>query len=248
MGDKTSARAIAIKVGVPILGGTDGAVEDINEARSKAEGVGFPVMIKASKGGGGRGMRVVRSADEFDQAFQSARNEAQTAFGCPDVFIEKFIGRARHIEVQLLGDEHGNLVHLFERDCSVQRRHQKVVEIAPAPNLSDALRQGMLAAAVTIGREANYSCAGTVEFLVDADDDRFYFIEVNPRIQVEHTVTEEVTGIDVVKSQLLVCQGYRLDSPEIAVDGQDSVRVNGFALQCRVTTEDPANSCRTTVA
>lgn len=242
LGDKTSARAIAIKSGVPILGGTAGVVENIDEAREKARGVGFPVMIKASKGGGGRGMRVVQSEEDFDQAFQSARNEAQTAFGCPDVFIEKFISRARHIEVQLLGDEHGNLLHLFERDCSVQRRHQKVVEIAPAPNLSDSLRKDILAAAVTIGREANYSCAGTVEFLVDADEEKFYFIEVNPRIQVEHTVTEEVTGVDVVKSQLLVCQGYKLSDPEIDVPSQNSVQVNGAALQCRVTTEDPANN------
>ena len=242
LGDKTSARAIAIKSGVPILGGTAGVVENIDEAREKARGVGFPVMIKASKGGGGRGMRVVQAEEDFDQAFQSARNEAQTAFGCPDVFIEKFISRARHIEVQLLGDEHGNLLHLFERDCSVQRRHQKVVEIAPAPNLSDSLRKDILEAAVTIGREANYSCAGTVEFLVDADEEKFYFIEVNPRIQVEHTVTEEVTGVDVVKSQLLVCQGYKLSDPEIDVPSQNSVQVNGAALQCRVTTEDPANN------
>ena len=242
LGDKTSARAIAIKAQVPILGGTEGAVDDVDEARSKAEAVGFPVMIKASHGGGGRGMRVVRSAEEFDQAFESARNEAQTAFGSPEVFIEKFISRAKHIEVQLLGDEHGNLVHLFERDCSVQRRHQKVIELAPAPDLSDELRDGILEAALKIGREANYSCAGTVEFLVDDDEQKFYFIEVNPRIQVEHTVTEEVTGIDVVKSQMLVAQGKKLSDPEIDIPSQDSVHVNGFALQCRVTTEDPANN------
>lgn len=242
LGDKTSARAIAIKAEVPILGGTQGAVDDLAEARAAAEKVGFPVMIKASHGGGGRGMRVVRTADEFDQAFESARNEAQTAFGNPEVFIEKFIARARHIEVQLLGDEHGNLVHLFERDCSVQRRHQKVIELAPAPNLSDDLRNGILEAALKIGREANYSCAGTVEFLVDDDEQKFYFIEVNPRIQVEHTVTEEVTGIDVVKSQILVAQGSKLADPEIDIPSQESVHINGFALQCRVTTEDPANN------
>jgi len=242
LGDKTSARAIAIKAQVPILGGTEGAVDDLKEAQAAAEKVGFPVMIKASHGGGGRGMRVVKTADEFPQQFESARNEAKTAFGSADVFIEKFIARAKHIEVQLLGDEHGNLVHLFERDCSVQRRHQKVIEIAPAPGLDATLRQDILDAAIKIGKEANYSCAGTVEFLVDADEQKFYFIEVNPRIQVEHTVTEEVTGIDVVKSQILVAQGLKLSDPDIDIPSQDSVHVNGFALQCRVTTEDPANN------
>ncbi|MEZ6121980.1 MAG: pyruvate carboxylase [Planctomycetaceae bacterium] len=242
LGDKTAARAIAIRAKVPILGGTEGSVEDLAEARSKAMDVGFPVMIKAAKGGGGRGMRVVRTAEEFDHAFESARSEAQTAFGCPDVFIEKFIARAKHIEVQLLGDEHGTLVHLFERDCSVQRRHQKVIEMAPAPGLPVALRDGMLEASLKIGREAGYSCAGTVEFLVDADEQKFYFIEVNPRIQVEHTVTEEVTGIDIVKSQILVAQGLKLSDPKIDIPSQESIRVNGFALQCRVTTEDAANN------
>lgn len=242
LGNKTAARAIAIKAGVPILGGTEGAVDDVNEARSRAESVGFPVMIKASHGGGGRGMRVVKSADEFDHAFESARNEALTAFGSADVFIEKFIAHAKHIEVQLLGDEQGNLVHLFERDCSVQRRHQKVIELAPAPNLDQTLRQEILDAAVQIGKQANYSCAGTVEFLVDTDEQKFYFIEVNPRIQVEHTVTEEVTGIDIVKAQILVAQGHPLTHEEIDIPAQDAVRVNGFAIQCRVTTEDPANN------
>lgn len=242
LGDKTSARAIAIKANVPILGGTTGSVESLTEAQTKAEEVGFPVMIKAAKGGGGRGMRVVRQAEDFASAFESARNEAQTAFGCPDVFIEKFIARAKHIEVQLLGDEHGHLVHLFERDCSVQRRHQKVIELAPAPDLHEDLREGILDAAIRIGKEANYSCAGTVEFLVDADAQKFYFIEVNPRIQVEHTVTEEVTGIDIVKSQILIARGLELSNVGIDIPSQASVKVNGFALQCRVTTEDPANN------
>jgi pyruvate carboxylase len=241
LGDKTSARAIAIRAEVPILGGTQGAVEDLAEAQAAAEKVGFPVMIKASHGGGGRGMRVVREASDFAQGFESARNEALTAFGNAEVFIEKFIARAKHIEVQLLGDEHGNLVHLYERDCSVQRRHQKVIELAPAPDLDDTLRQGMLDAALKIGRESNYSCAGTVEFLVDADEQKFYFIEVNPRIQVEHTVTEEVTGIDVVKSQILVAEGMELSDPRIGIPSQQSVQLHGFALQCRVTTEDPEN-------
>ncbi|MCA9063377.1 MAG: pyruvate carboxylase [Planctomycetaceae bacterium] len=242
LGDKTAARAIAIRANVPILGGTEGAVESLAEARAKAEAVGFPVMIKAAKGGGGRGMRVVRTVDEFAQAFDSARNEARTAFGSPDVFIEKFIARAKHIEVQLLGDEHGNLLHLYERDCSVQRRHQKVVELAPAPNLSQELREGILEASLKIGREVNYSCAGTVEFLVDVDEQKFYFIEVNPRIQVEHTVTEEITNIDIVKAQILIAQGHRLSDAEIQLGSQADVKINGYALQCRVTTEDPANN------
>lgn len=242
LGDKTAARNIAIAAGVPVLGGTEESIESLEEARTKATEIGFPVMIKAAKGGGGRGMRAVKTVDDFDQAFESARNEARTAFGCADVFIEKFINRAKHIEVQLLGDEHGNLVHLFERDCSVQRRHQKVVELAPAPNLSQKLRDGILEAAVKIGKAVNYSCAGTVEFLVDVDASKFYFIEVNPRIQVEHTVTEEITNIDIVKSQILVAQGMELAHDDIGLGDQKNVQINGFAVQCRVTTEDPANN------
>ena len=242
LGDKTAARTIAINANVPVLGGTKYSIESVEEAREKATEIGFPVMIKAAKGGGGRGMRAVKTVADFDQAFESARNEANTAFGCPDVFIEKFIIRAKHIEVQLLGDEHGNLVHLFERDCSVQRRHQKVVELAPAPNLSQKLRDGILDAAVKIGKAVNYSCAGTVEFLVDVDAEKFYFIEVNPRIQVEHTVTEEITNIDIVKCQILVAQGMALADDEIGLDSQENVQINGFAVQCRVTTEDPANN------
>lgn len=242
LGDKTAARNIAATAKVPVLGGTMESIENPEDARKKAEEIGFPVMIKAAKGGGGRGMRAVKTVQEFDQAFESARNEARTAFGCADVFIEKLIARAKHIEVQLLGDEHGNLVHLFERDCSVQRRHQKVVELAPAPNLSGKLRADILDAAVRIGKAVNYACAGTVEFLVDADTDRFYFIEVNPRIQVEHTVTEEITNVDIVKSQILVAQGVRLSDDEIGLGDQQAIRTNGFAVQCRVTTEDPANS------
>jgi pyruvate carboxylase len=187
-------------------------------------------------------MRAVRTAAEFDQAFESARNEARTAFGSPEVFLEKFISRAKHIEVQLLGDEHGNLVHLYERDCSVQRRHQKVVELAPAPNLSTTLRNGILDAALKIGKAVNYSCAGTVEFLVDVEAEKFYFIEVNPRIQVEHTVTEEITNIDIVKCQILVAQGMKLSHEDIGLGDQKNVNLSGFAVQCRVTTEDPANN------
>ena len=242
LGDKTAARNIAMAAGVPVLGGTAESIETVEEARQRAEEIGFPVMIKAAKGGGGRGMRAVRTAAEFDQAFESARNEARTAFGSPEVFLEKFISRAKHIEVQLLGDEHGNLVHLYERDCSVQRRHQKVVELAPAPNLSATLRNGILDAALKIGKAVNYSCAGTVEFLVDVEAEKFYFIEVNPRIQVEHTVTEEITNIDIVKCQILVAQGMKLSHEDIGLGDQKNVNLSGFAVQCRVTTEDPANN------
>ncbi len=187
-------------------------------------------------------MRVVRAAADFAAAFEQAQRESQVAFGSSDVFLEKFIPRARHIEVQLLGDLHGNLVHLYERDCSIQRRHQKVVEIAPAPYLDAELRSKLCEAALAIGRELRYENAGTVEFLVDADTGEFYFIEVNPRIQVEHTVTEEVTGIDIVKSQILIAEGLPLSDPEIGLGSQEAVATTGFAIQCRVTTEDPANN------
>ncbi|HAN97196.1 MAG TPA: pyruvate carboxylase, partial [Planctomycetaceae bacterium] len=189
LGDKTTARTIAAKAGVPVLGGSERPLSDLAEAKQLAERLGYPVMMKAAMGGGGRGMRVVRSAAELPNAFETAQREALSAFGCGDVFLERFVERARHIEVQLLGDTHGNLVHLWERDCSVQRRHQKVVEIAPAPNLDPKVRQGLCDAALKIGRAVGYANAGTVEFLVDADRGEFYFIEVNPRVQVEHTVT-----------------------------------------------------------
>jgi pyruvate carboxylase len=223
------------------LGGSDTPIADVAEGRRTAETLGFPVILKAAHGGGGRGMRVVRRPEDFADAYESARRESLTAFGSPDIFVEKFIQRARHIEVQLLGDQHGNLVHLFERDCSVQRRHQKVVEIAPAPNLTAAVRDALCEAAAAIGRAVAYDNAGTVEFLVDADTDKFYFIEVNPRIQVEHTVTEQVTGIDVVRSQILIAGGAKLDDPRILIPSQESIRTHGFAIQCRITTEDPAN-------
>ncbi|MEX2607987.1 MAG: pyruvate carboxylase [Kiritimatiellia bacterium] len=242
LGDKTAARKLAERAGVPILGGTKRAVRSAKEALTRAEKLGYPIILKASMGGGGRGMRVVRAPSELEHALEQAQREALTAFDCADVFLEKFIERARHIEVQLLGDTHGNLVHLYERDCSVQRRHQKVVEIAPSPNLDPELRTAICEAAVAIGREVNYSCAGTVEFLVDADTNDFYFIEVNPRIQVEHTVTEEVTGVDLVKRQILVAQGAKLSDESIGLGDQSRVKVNGYAIQCRVTTEDPANN------
>ncbi|HID21734.1 MAG TPA: pyruvate carboxylase, partial [Planctomycetaceae bacterium] len=242
VGDKTAALRIARKVGVPILQGSARAVRDGGQGRRVAETVGFPVILKAAHGGGGRGMRVVHKAEDFETAFEQARRESLNAFGSPDIFIEKYIQRARHIEIQLLGDRHGHLVHLFERDCSVQRRHQKVVEIAPAPNLAPGLRQSLCEAALAIGREVAYENAGTVEFLVDVDTDDFYFIEVNPRIQVEHTVTEEVTGVDIVKAQILIAQGEPLSHPTIGLPSQKTVQTNGYAIQCRVTTEDPTNN------
>jgi pyruvate carboxylase len=242
LGDKVVARHIAQKAGVPVLPGSEEAVRTHEEARRLAEKLGFPVIVKAAMGGGGRGMRVALGPDKLDDALDQARREAGTAFGVPDVFLEKYIPRARHIEVQLLGDHHGGLVHLFERDCSVQRRHQKVVEIAPAPNLGPGPRQRLLDAALSVGRAVGLDNAGTVEFLVDADTGGFYFIEVNPRIQVEHTVTEQVTGYDVVKTQILVAQGRPLGDPEVGLGDQSAVTTRGFAIQCRVTTENPANN------
>jgi pyruvate carboxylase len=242
LGDKVAARHIAQKAGVPVLGGTDAPVKSNAEARKLAAKIGYPLMVKAAMGGGGRGMRVVQSAEQLEPALEQAQREAGTAFGVPDVFLEKYIARARHIEVQLIGDRHGGLVHLYERDCSVQRRHQKVVELAPALNLSADIRQQILDAALAIGRAVRLDNAATVEFLVDVNSGEFYFIEVNPRIQVEHTVTEVITGFDIVKSQILVAEGRPLSDPEIGLGSQDAVQPRGHAFQCRVTTEDPANN------
>lgn len=240
LGDKLAARALASRANVPVLSGSTEPVKDLGAAHELARTLGYPVIVKAAMGGGGRGMRVAHDASQLDEAITQARREAGTAFGIPDVFLEKYITRARHIEVQVLGDQHGNLVHLYERDCTLQRRHQKVVEMAPAPNL-DAVRQRLLEAALAIGQEARIDNAGTVEFLLDVDSGEFYFIEVNPRIQVEHTVTEEITGFDLIKCQVLVAQGKPLSDPEIGLGTQDNVQPHGTALQCRVTTEDPAN-------
>ncbi|MDR3621073.1 MAG: pyruvate carboxylase [Paludisphaera borealis] len=241
LGDKVAARALAKQAGVPVLEGSEPLVPG-DDARKTAAAMGFPVIVKASMGGGGRGMRVVEKAENFDDALEQARREALAAFGCADAFIEKFIRKAKHIEVQLLGDKHGGLVHLFERDCSIQRRHQKVIEIAPSFNLDESLRQAICDAAIKIGRAVGYENAGTVEFLVDDETGTFYFIEVNPRLQVEHTVTEIVTGVDLVKSQILIAQGEPLSNPAIGIDGQDSVHTSGYAIQCRITTEDPTNN------
>lgn len=242
LGDKVTARHIAQQAMVPVLSGSDAPIKTNAEARKLAEKLGYPVIVKAAMGGGGRGMRVVHAANKLDEGLDQARREAGAAFGHPEVFLEKFIQRARHIEVQLIGDTHGHLVHLFERDCSVQRRHQKVVEIAPAINLDTDLRQQILDAALAVGRAVRLDNAGTVEFLVDVDSGAFFFIEVNPRIQVEHTVTEEVTGYDIVKTQMLIAQGYSLGHEEVGLGDQSRVVTHGHALQCRVTTEDPANN------
>ena len=242
LGDKVAARRIAKLAKVPILSGSDEPIKDPATARQIAEKLGYPVMVKAAMGGGGRGMRPVYAADQLESALDQAGREAGTAFGVSDVFLEKLVRRAKHIEVQLLGDNHGNLVHLFERDCSIQRRHQKVVEIAPAPYLKDGTRKAILDAALAVGRAVKLNNAGTVEFLVDADTGEFYFIEVNPRIQVEHTVTEVVTGYDIVRSQILIAQGEPLSCDDIGLGDQSKITTQGYAIQCRVTTEDPANN------
>ncbi|XP_050677665.1 pyruvate carboxylase, mitochondrial isoform X2 [Leptidea sinapis] len=238
MGDKVAARKAAIEAKVPIVPGTDGPITTKEEALQFCKQHGLPVIFKAAYGGGGRGMRVVREMSEVESSFERASSEALGAFGNGSMFIERFIERPRHIEVQLLGDKAGNVVHLYERDCSVQRRHQKVVEIAPAPMLDPEVRQKMVDCAVHLARHVGYENAGTVEFLLD-DKGNFYFIEVNARLQVEHTITEEVTGIDLVQSQIRVAEGMTL--PELGLT-QDKIHANGFAIQCRVTTEDPANN------
>lgn len=241
LGDKIEARELAKAAGVQVLSGGSKPVRNLKDARSLAAKLGYPVMLKAAKGGGGRGMRVVAKEKDLADALAQAQREALAAFGSADVFLEKFVARARHLEVQLLGDAHGNLVHLYERDCSLQRRHQKVVEISPAPNLPPSVRDRLCEAALAIGRSVGYVSAGTVEFLLDVDTNEVYFIEVNPRIQVEHTVTEVTTGVDIVKSQILIAQGAKLSDRGIDLPGQDSVTLRGYAFQCRVTTEDPLN-------
>lgn len=244
LGDKVAARDIAQKAGVPVLPGSSEAISSLDEAKKLAAEMGYPVMLKAAKGGGGRGMRMVDSEEQLGAALESAQRESQTAFGSDEVFVEKLVRRARHLEVQLLGDDHGNLIHLHERDCSVQRRHQKVIELAPAPNLDAKIASDLHQAALAIGNAVGYRAAGTVEFLYDTDAEKFYFIEVNPRIQVEHTVTEEVTGIDIVRAQILVSMGHKLGETEVELPTQQDIAVNGFAMQCRVTTEDPVNQFR----
>lgn len=241
MGDKTAARTAAVEAGVPVLPGTEEPIDDRNEALRMARQIGFPLIIKAAFGGGGRGMRIVRKEQDLPALLDEARNEAGRAFGNPAVFLEKYISKAKHIEVQILGDSHGNALHLHERDCSVQRRHQKVVEVAPSIGLPDDIRTALCEAAVKIARRIGYNNAGTVEFLYDAGRREWFFIEMNPRIQVEHTVTEQITGIDLVRSQILVAAGAHLHGPGLDLPQQANIPRNGFAVQCRITTEDPAN-------
>jgi pyruvate carboxylase len=241
LGNKVAARNAAVAAGVPVMPATGPLPRDAAECRRQAAAIGYPLMLKASWGGGGRGMRVIESEADLDAQLEVARREAGAAFGNDEVYLEKLVRRARHVEVQVIGDKHGNVVHLFERDCSVQRRNQKVVERAPAPYLDATQRASLCEAALRLARAVDYTHAGTVEFLMDADTGAFYFIEVNPRIQVEHTVTEQVTGIDIVKSQIRISEGARIGQPDCPVPAQPDIRLNGHALQCRITTEDPEN-------
>ena len=240
-GDKINARIQAKKAGIQFIPGSDGPVMNYEEVEKFAKEVGFPIMLKAVNGGGGRGMRMVDRMADLRDAYDRAKSEAKLAFGNDEIYLEKCIVNPKHVEVQIMGDEHGNVVHLYERDCSIQRRHQKVVEIAPAFALSKDLRKRICDAAIKLMRNVNYVNAGTVEFLVTPDE-KFYFIEVNPRVQVEHTVTEMITGIDIVQTQIKVAEGYPLDSEEIGIPSQESIHCNGNAIQCRITTEDPTNN------
>ncbi len=243
LGDKVSARNAAVAAGVPVVPATSALPDDIDEIKRLARDIGYPLMLKASWGGGGRGMRPIYSEEELEDSVLASRREAKAAFGNDELFLEKLIEAARHVEVQVLGDQHGTVVHLFERDCTVQRRNQKVVERAPAPYLDDEQRAELCELGLKIARYANYECAGTVEFLMDIASGAYYFIEVNPRIQVEHTVTEEITGIDIVKSQIAICEGGRIGvASESCIPAQKDIKLNGHALQCRITTEDPRNN------
>lgn len=238
-GDKVKARTTAIKANLPVIPGTDGPIESYEAAKTFAHEAGFPLMIKATSGGGGKGMRIVRQESELEDAFYRAKSEAEKSFGNSEVYIERYIDNPKHIEVQIIGDEYGNIVHLYERDCSVQRRHQKVVEVAPSVGLSSDLRERICDAALQLMHDIKYVNAGTVEFLVSGDE--FFFIEVNPRVQVEHTITEMITGIDIVKTQILVADGANLFDERIAMPKQEDIQSLGYAIQCRITTEDPTN-------
>lgn len=241
LGDKVAAKKIAIQAEVPIIEDSKEELSSPEVALSEAKRIGFPVMVKAAAGGGGRGMRVVREESKFIQSYTDAKKEALTGFGDDTIFIEKFIDQPKHIEVQILGDRHGNLIHLFERDCSVQRRFQKVVEVAPCISIQQETKDKLYEYALNITKSVGYSNAGTVEFLVDKDEN-IYFIEVNPRVQVEHTITEEITGVDIVRSQILIAMGHKLSDKQIYIKSQEDVECHGYAIQCRITTEDPTNN------
>jgi pyruvate carboxylase len=241
LGDKIKSKILAKRVGVPTIPGVDKPITSEDEAITFAKEHGYPVILKAAAGGGGRGMRVVYNEEDLIRGFQNAKSEAKKAFGIDDIFIEKYLEEPKHIEVQILGDKHGNIVHLYERDCSIQRRHQKIIEFTPAIAISDELRQRICDDALKLAKAVNYVSAGTAEFLVDKHGNH-YFIEMNPRIQVEHTVTEMTTGIDIVQSQILIGQGYALNSEKIGIYSQESIQPRGYSIQCRVTTEDPSNN------
>ena len=241
-GDKVNARIQAEKADIPMIPGTKGAVENFADVKAFVDTYGLPVMIKAVNGGGGRGMRNVDHMEDLEEAYHRAKSEAKMAFGDDAVYVEKCIMNPKHIEVQILGDEEGHIIHLFERDCSIQRRHQKVIEMAPAWSLPEKLRKEICDAAVKLMKNVGYINAGTVEFLVDENEKNFYFIEVNPRVQVEHTVTEMITDADIVKAQILIAEGYALNSQEVAIGLQEDVSYKGVAIQCRITTEDPQNN------
>ncbi len=238
-GDKILAKQAAIAAGVPTVPGTDHPVETLAEAIAFGHENGFPVFVKSAAGGGGRGMRVVNHEEELREAFERAASEAKASFGKSDVYLEKYLQDPKHVEIQILADEQGEVMHLFERDSSIQRRHQKIIEYAPAVSVSKDMRARIQAAAVALMQSVDYQSAGTVEFLVDGDD--FYFIEVNPRVQVEHTVTEEITGVDIVKSQLLIAQGIGLHDDPLQIPHQADLQAMGVAIQSRITTEDPMN-------
>lgn len=240
LGDKVAAKKIAIKADVPVIEDSKVDLTTADIALVEAEKIGYPVMLKAAAGGGGRGMRIIKDAQSLGGLFEEARNEAKNAFGDDTVFLEKYIDNPKHIEVQIMGDNYGNIVHLYERDCSVQRRFQKVVEIAPSPTLPQDVKDKLYEYALRLAKEVNYNNVGTVEFLVDSDN-QIFFIEVNPRIQVEHTITEEVTGIDIVRIQIEIARGFKLSDPQIFIKSQDEIQTNGYAIQCRITTEDPTN-------
>ena len=240
LGDKITAKKVALDNDIPIIRSNEKSLTSVEIALSEAEKIGYPIMLKAASGGGGRGMRVIRKADELKGAFNESKREALNAFGDDTVFLEKFVENPKHIEIQIVADNFGNTVHLFERDCSVQRRYQKVIEFAPSYGLTNETKDALYNYAIKICKAVNYNNIGTVEFLVD-DDDSIYFIEVNPRVQVEHTVTEVVTNIDLIKTQIFIAGDYKLSDEQIKIENQEAIKINGFALQCRITTEDPQN-------
>ncbi|MDX1604186.1 MAG: pyruvate carboxylase, partial [Salinimicrobium sediminis] len=240
LGDKVRAKEVAVKNDIPVIRSNEQDLTSVEIALEEAEKIGYPVMLKAASGGGGRGMRVIRTKEDLENGFNESRREALNAFGDDTVFLEKFVEDPKHIEIQIVGDNHGNLVHLFERDCSVQRRYQKVIEFAPSQDLDENIKQNLYKYAVKLCKAVDYNNIGTVEFLVDKSGEIF-FIEVNPRIQVEHTVTEIITNIDLVKAQIFIAGGYKLSDKQIKIESQESLKTNGYALQCRITTEDPTN-------